>query len=415
MNMKKTVALLGLFFCVGLNAQQNNVGIKGDSNWFNSWTNFKPKTVEYPSASQILTGVIGQDTTLKNGVVYLLSGTVYVANNATLTIEPGCIIRGDFDTNGTLVVTKGSKLIAEGKETDPIVFTSNKKGADRKSGDWGGVIIYGDAPLNRLGGTIASIYDPNPAYNNFGGNNEDHDGGILKYVRIEFAGKKINEKTMLNGLTLGACGKKTKVEYVQISFAKDDAVEVIGGNFDMSNIISYRNADDDFDYSMGVQTTLSNSILIRSPFISDNTRSRGFEIDSYDKVENFDPTKKKTLVKLKNVSMIIDEPGNMSLVKEAISLKSDSYIEMENCLVVGFSSFIAFDDKFLEGEFKKIKIKNTTVDTCTELFTNETLNKVTNVLDYFSSQPNSFYVTSFGVNNLFKNIDVKKKPDFRLK
>jgi len=412
--MKIKIVLFALFVLTATNAQ-NQKGVTGDTNWFNNWTNFKPKTAEYGAPSRILTGVISENTTLKKGT-YLLMGTVYVANNTTLTIEPGAVLRGDFDTNGTLVVTKGSRIMAEGTVTDPIVFTSSKGAMDRKPGDWGGVIIYGDAPLNRIGGVISSIYDTNPLYNLFGGTNADSDSGSLKYVRIEFAGKKINEKTMLNGLTLGAVGKKTKIEYVQVSLAKDDAFEIIGGEFDLNNIISFNNADDDFDFSMGTLCTMNNSIAIRSPFISDNTRSRCFEIDTYDKVEYFDPMKKKTLVKLNNVTLVMNEQGNMSLVKEAISVKSDSFLEMNKCLVVGFSSFLALDDKYLTGDnFKKLKIYNTTIDSCTEVITNENLFKAETATNWFTQPDKLVTVSRDGIMNLFKNNDVKKKPDFRLK
>ena len=413
MKIKILLFLLSSFYVA--NAQSGQ-GIVGESNWFNGWTNFKPKATEYNQANQILTGDIKENMTLTKGNVYLIMGTVHVANNAVLTIEPGTVIRGDYNSTGTLTITKGSKIIAEGTETSPIVFTSNKPTSERKPGDWGGVILMGDAPINRFGGVSASFYEPNPLYNPFGGPNENSDSGILKYVRIEFAGKKIDPKISLNGLTLAAVGSKTKIEYVQISFSSDDSVEAIGGNVDFNNVISYRANDDDFDYSMGVQSTMNNSIAIRNPYASDNTRSRCFEIDSYDKIENYDPTKKKTYIKLNNVTMTNDEENTMGLVKEAISLKADSFIEVNKCVVAGFSSFIALEDKYLTGDnFKKIKVYNTTVDSCSELFTNEALAKAQNVNDWFMQSDKLLYITNNGINNLFINNNVKKKPDFRLK
>jgi hypothetical protein len=411
----KIKAIVFTLFTFTFGLAQNQPGITGD-NWFNGWTSFKPKTIEYGQPTNILNGVITENTTLSKRNVYVLMGTVYVHNNATLTIEPGTVIRGDHDTNGTLVITRGSKLVAEGTVSDPIVFTSSKSTAERKAGDWGGVILYGDGPLNRHGGVISSIYDPNPAYNNFGGTNEKGSSGILKYVRIEFAGKKIDAKTMLNGLTLGAVGSGTIVDHVQVSFAKDDAVEVIGGIVDLNNFISFNNADDDFDFSMGIQCTINNSIAIRSPFISDNTRSRCLEIDSYDKVENFDPNKKKTVIKLNNVTLVSNEVNNQGLVKEAISLKSDSFLEMKNCVVAGFASFMALDDKYLsDNNYKNIKIGNTMVDSCTAMFTNEILSPNSDVTLWFENNAKTLYSSNIGILNLFKNNDTKKKPDFRLK
>lgn len=412
--MKKII--VGLFLICGFSVTaQKNQGITGDFNWFSNWTNFKPKTTEYAAPSRIINGEISENTTLKKGT-YSLVGSVYVVNGAVLTLEPGVVIRADSDSNATLIITKGCKLMAVGTETDPIVFTSAKSSFDRKSGDWGGVILYGDAPVNRWGGQVASIYDPNPKYNLFGGTNENGSSGVLKYVRIEFAGKKLNEKTMLNGLTLGAVGKGTKVEYVQISLAKDDGIEAVGGVFDMSNIISFQNADDDFDFSMGAQCTMSNSIAIRNPYISDNTRSRVFEIDSYDKLENFDPTKKKTYIKLNNVTMVSNEDNAMGLVKEAISLKYDSFLELDRCVVSGFASVVAFDDKYLEGQnYRLLKMKNSLFDSCQEIITNEALIRSEEPSDWFTSNDKMNFVSRVGLLELFKSNDVKKKPDFRLK
>lgn len=413
--MKTKISLLILFACYVGNAQKAQ-GIVGDSNWFNNWTAFRPKQIEYKQPTQILTGDIKENTTLTKENIYLIMGSVHVLSGVTLTIQPGTVIRGDFDSTGILTVVKGAKIMAEGTETDPIIFTSNKPASERKPGDWGGVILMGDAPINRLGGVASSFYEPNPLLSSFGGTNDNSDSGVMRYVRIEFAGKKINPKTSLNGLTLAAVGNKTKLEYIQVSFSSDDSYEIVGGNVDFTNCISYRCNDDDFDYSMGIQSTLNNCIAVRNPYSSDNTRSRCLEIDSYDKVENYDPAKKKTYIKLNNVTLMNDEENSMGLVKEAISLASDSFVEVNNCVIAGFSSFIALDDKYISGDnFKKIKVYNTTVDSCTELFTNEALSKAINVNEWFMQNDKLLYVTSVGINNLFKNNDVKRKPDFRLK
>ncbi len=124
--MRKTFLLL-LLTSVGVANAQKTPGIYGENNWFNGWTSFKPKTAEYAPATQILTGVIKENTTLSKRNTYLLMGTVYVPSGVTLTIEPGTVIRGDSDSTGTLTVVKGGKIIAEGTETDPIVFTSTSQ------------------------------------------------------------------------------------------------------------------------------------------------------------------------------------------------------------------------------------------------------------------------------------------------
>src|SRR4051812_26787925 len=112
--MKKKLLLLVFFtFTILINAQ-NTKGISGDTNWLNMWTNFNPKTTNYNDASVIITGIISSNMTLKKENVYVLVGTVYVAPNVTLTIQPGTVIRCDTQTLTTLVITKGAKINAEG-------------------------------------------------------------------------------------------------------------------------------------------------------------------------------------------------------------------------------------------------------------------------------------------------------------
>ena len=163
-----------------VNAQQEK-GITGTNNWLNSWTEFRPDLVEYGEATEILTGIISSDTKLLKKNTYMLLGDVFVANNATLTIEPGTVIIGDFKTKGSLTITKGATIIADGLETDPIVFTSNR--SVKKAGDWGGLIILGDAPINKYGSVSAEGYTftVNPSISvGYGGNQLESNSGILR-------------------------------------------------------------------------------------------------------------------------------------------------------------------------------------------------------------------------------------------
>jgi hypothetical protein len=154
--MKKSFQILALllFVACGANAQQEK-GIIGSTNWLSNWTEFKPAKVDYGEPNQILAGNISTNTKLLKKNVYLLQGPVYVDNNAVLTIEPGTVIIGDFDSGAALVITKGASIIADGLETDPIVFTSNR--SVKKAGDWGGIVILGDAPINKFGGVRLEV------------------------------------------------------------------------------------------------------------------------------------------------------------------------------------------------------------------------------------------------------------------
>src|SRR6218665_142870 len=123
MKTKLRIASITFIISFFVQAQQQPKGITGNTNWMNNWTSFRPAANDYSEATNIIAGTIDKDTRLVKRNVYHLVGVVYVTNNATLTIEPGTVIRGDDKTCGTLVITNGAKIIAEGLETDPIIFT----------------------------------------------------------------------------------------------------------------------------------------------------------------------------------------------------------------------------------------------------------------------------------------------------
>jgi hypothetical protein len=85
---------------------------------------------------------------LSADTLYTLTGLYYVDSLATLTIEPGTVVRAD--TAATLIVARGAKIHASGTPDRPIVFTSLKDPGYREPGDWGGVIILGEAPVNKV-------------------------------------------------------------------------------------------------------------------------------------------------------------------------------------------------------------------------------------------------------------------------
>jgi hypothetical protein len=420
--MKNTSLFLLLFVFSLVNAQ-NKQGIKGETNWFEGLANFKPKTTEYSQNTKILAGNISENTTLTKKYVYLLTGTVRVIKNAVLTIESGTLIRGDFETCGALIITKGAKIMALGSEFDPIVFTSNKLPSDRKAGDWGGLIILGDAPTNTHGSTAYFPFDINPTFNVYGGKNENDSSGILKFVRVEFGGKKDINRYSPNGISLAGVGNKTIIENICVSNSLDDSFQIYGGNVTLNNVISYLSKDDDFEITQGSQCTINNGIAIRDPYVSGVLRSRCFEIETFDNIENYDATKKETLVKLNNVTMVNVENNDLSLVKESIFLNENTKLEISKSVVTGFSSFIAFNEHFYENEtYKKIKIADSTVDSCSSLFSDETLRtdpttsqKLGIVKDWFLQSNNNITQSSVGVKNMFINNDVKNNPDFRLK
>ena len=161
--------------------------------------------------------------TLKKGT-YTLKGWVYIADGATLTIEPGTVIKGDKTTMASLIAERGGKLIAKGTSTEPIVFTSAQQAGSRRPGDWGGVILCGKAPNNQNEMQIEG--GPRTKH---GGTDPSDNSGVLSYVRIEFAGYPFKADQEINGLTLGSIGSGTQIDHIQVSYSNDDSYEWFGG------------------------------------------------------------------------------------------------------------------------------------------------------------------------------------------
>jgi hypothetical protein len=416
--MKKLVLVASIFLITftTINAQQIK-GITGENNWLSNWTNFTPSTTTYNTANQILTGNIDTNTKLTKGNTYRLIGTVYVTNKAVLTIEPGTVIRGDKESCGTLVITKGAKIIAEGTANDPIVFTSNNNISVRRPGDWGGIIILGDAPTNKIGGTGYLDFNLDSALSFYGGEDSNSNSGILKYVRIEYSGHKINALKELNGLSLAGVGKGTKFDFVQISFSNDDSFECYGGEVNFNNLISFRATDDDYDFTQGAQCIISNSIAIRNPYSSDRSGSRCFEIDSYDKIENTDINKKLTKITANNMTLVNMEDNNQGLVREAIYVKEKSYFNINNSIIDGFSTCVLLENKIgaVATNLAKINIQNIQINRCGGVVQSENPTVNPELLNWYNSDTFSLEFSKFNNAELFMQSDIKEFPDFRTK
>lgn len=233
------------------------------------------------AATVVVSGNITTNTNWVNTNIYVLTGEVYVKNNATLTIQEGTIIQGDMNsTRPCLIITKGAKINAVGTPTNPIVFTSNQAPGSRKPGDWGGILLLGKAPVNDPAGfkTIEGL--PASTDCEYGGTDIADSSGVMKYVRIEFAGIAFAPNQEINGLTFSGVGNKTVIENIQVSYSGDDAFEWFGGSVNCKNLVAYYNLDDDFDTDNGFSGNLQFGVGFRHPDIADVSGSNGFESDN---------------------------------------------------------------------------------------------------------------------------------------
>jgi hypothetical protein len=263
--------------------------------WTDSWTNFDPQNTVYPSPASAtsVTANITSDVTWATGTNYILQGQIYVTNGATLTIQPGVVVFGAPGAlASSLIITKGSKINAVGTPTQPIVFTSTKTPGLRSVGDWGGIILLGKSNFNISGGSPVT-----PGINNIegitasalteygGGASPDlaDNSGTLKYVRIEFGGYVFATDKEINGLTMGAVGSGTTIDYIQVSYINDDAFEWFGGSVNCSHLVAFRSLDDDWDTDNGFSGNVQFCLGVRDPQIADqssSSTSNGFESDN---------------------------------------------------------------------------------------------------------------------------------------
>lgn len=210
---------------------------------------------------------------------YMLNGFVFVNPGQTLTIEPGTVIRaktGQGDNASALIVARGGKIIAQGTEEDPIIFTVEDDDLEgsiplEARGLWGGVIILGNAELNsefnesKIEGI--PISEPRGVY---GGTENKDNSGVLKYVSIRHGGTNIGDGNEINGLTLGGVGSGTTIEYVEVISNEDDGFEFFGGTVNCKYLVSAFCGDDAFDFDEGYRGKAQFLLAIQAPSLGDH-------------------------------------------------------------------------------------------------------------------------------------------------
>lgn len=215
--------------------------------------------------SQVPAAIDG-DTTLGCDMVHVLT-EITIVNSGTLTIEPGTTIVGGAGT--ALVVTSGASIDAVGTPEQPIVMTSIQvaDGGTPARGDWGGLALLGSASANVGQAPLEGIAQDPPLY---GGDDDDHSCGTLRYVRVEWAGNEVSPGNELNGITFAGCGTGTRVDHVQVHMGLDDGIEMFGGTFDASYLVVTGAADDSLDCDEGYRGNLQHVFLHQDPSLGDN-------------------------------------------------------------------------------------------------------------------------------------------------
>jgi hypothetical protein len=270
-----------------------------------------------------LEGVINENISLDLNENWLLSGGVFVDEGAKLSINEGGTIYADTEVTTFLSIKQGGEMFIQGESTNPIVFTPL---TDNPSyGDWGGIIVNGYATINTgfnaegEGGT--GIY---------GGDNDNDDSGILRYVRVEYAGKVLGTDNELNGFSFNGVGDGTIIEYIQAYKGSDDGIEFFGGTVNVRYAVSTHNQDDSFDWTHGWRGKGQYWLVQQGPDGGD----RGIEADNNGDDNLLEPYSNPTL---SNLTLIGVDDGDG--LNTGMRLREGTKGKIFNTYVTGFPKY----------------------------------------------------------------------------
>jgi hypothetical protein len=280
------------------------------------------KTVNGTAVSQI-EGTINEDFTMSASKDWMLSGGVFVGPGATLTIEPCTkVYAADDGTTPFLSIKQGGKIMAEGTSSCPIIFTPIK--ANPAPGDWGGIILNGYARINN-----GATAEGEGGTGTYGGTDDADNSGVLKYVRVEYAGKILGTDNELNGFSFNGCGSGTKLEYLQAYRGSDDGFEFFGGTVSLRYAISSGNQDDSFDWTHGWRGNGQFWIVNQNSDGGD----RGIEADNNGDDNSLTPYSEPTLSNLTFLGVNDGDGGN-----EGMRLREGTKGKIYNAIVANFPS-----------------------------------------------------------------------------
>ena len=269
---------------------------------------------------------ISTDTTWTNDTIYRIRHQVFVNSGATLTIEAGTLIQASGQ-NAVIVVEKGGKIMADGRREAPIVMTCDQPVGQRESGCWAGLIILGNAPMTRGTGLAEGVIpETRPTY---GGDDPMDSSGVLRYVRVEFAGVDFNPETQPNAFGFHGVGAGTVIDHIQAHEGEDDGIEFFGGNANCMYCVSSGSKDDSLDWAFGWQGTAQYVFIHQDPQ-GDN----GIEADNDS--QGFDRTP-RSHPKLYNVTLVggLAQDTNSSS-GDGMRIRVGTAITARNVLLTGF-------------------------------------------------------------------------------
>jgi hypothetical protein len=176
--------------------------------------------------------------------------------------------------NAYIAIQQGAQINASGTATNPIVLTSNA--GSPSSGDWGGLVMCGRAPINSTADGSEDTATSEVGGLSYGGNTPTDNSGNLQYVRIEYAGGAVDGNAELNGLSVYGVGTGTTIDYVQVYEGSDDGFEFFGGTVNASHLVVVNAEDDSIDWTEGFIGSLTDVYVQHG-----TSHDKAFECDGY--------------------------------------------------------------------------------------------------------------------------------------
>ena len=288
---------------------------------------------------QVLDGTITTDTTLvasanSKAVFYAINGGLEVMAGATLTVEPGTVLFGQSG-NDYVVVHRDAKIMAEGTQSNPIIMTSlqDVKGEETSAGQWGGMVILGNAPSNKCPSDSSECALQIEGVGEgavFGGTDWEDDSGVLKYVVVKYAGYEIAPDNELNGITFGGVGSGTTVDYIQVHSNADDGVEFFGGAVNVKHLVLTANQDDSIDWDNGFKGMMQHVYVEHAK--NAGVANRAIEADNDGSSPDKEPQSNPTLA---NMTIIGNNFNTADTDSEGIYLREGTAAKIFNTVVTG--------------------------------------------------------------------------------
>jgi uncharacterized membrane protein len=299
-------------------------------------------TQAYVDSNKELKGDYSSDITLTAGEAYAIDGEVNFLDGATLEIPAGTTLYGETQSS-YLAINAGAKIMADGNESNPIIFTSaadfNGSSTRDAQGEWGGLTIIGKAPI--VGGT--DVYEAGTQVG--GGNDPADNSGVLDYVIIKHTGFEVEVDKELNGLSLLAVGSGTSISNIGILGGADDGIELWGGTVNVNNIYVYNAGDDSIDTDLGYTGTITNGVVVQKVVDATNYDSSGIEngndSDSYNSVSENGVIGESDLAANTQATMPTFKDITIESVGGAIYLKNDAGGIFDNVKVTVKPSAVA--------------------------------------------------------------------------